>query len=153
MKSKFFLLVFFIFMIMANTNRDEFLGKLVDPEDVIARVNERFDQLFIVDAKGNRKPHVCCVCDEVLVGSEEMQSLSLKKMKDCRNLLSWGSQLDDRRKQAIEDYYCFDVEASTYTKKADLDFLKGMALCFSVGFSCSEGGERRRPALCCALDS
>ena len=61
---KLFLLLSFLFSMTTNSDRDAFLSKLVDPEDVIARVNDRFDKLFIVGRNGNRRPQVCCVCDE-----------------------------------------------------------------------------------------
>ena len=82
----------------------------------------RFDKLFIIDAKVNRKPHVCCVCDEILIGSDQMESLSLKKMVGVKTMLSWSHVPDERRKEAIEEYYKFDVESTMYPNKSDLKF-------------------------------
>ena len=49
--------------------------------DVQKRVNKRYDDLFLMDKNGDRRPYVCSVCDEIAIKKSDMTSVTMTAMK------------------------------------------------------------------------
>jgi hypothetical protein len=49
-------------------------------EEIQARVNKRYDELFLKDTNGKLVPAVCCLCDEFLMTKDDFCILPPKKL-------------------------------------------------------------------------
>ena len=65
-----------------------------DVDEVIEAVNRRFDALFARTAGGHRAPHVCCVCDEIILSQPRATVLSRDDIAKKCSWLRWKI-LDD----------------------------------------------------------
>ena len=115
---------------MVRTNScNDFKIKIEDlpsTEQIIQRINDRYDKLFHTRNDGVKVPYVCAVCDKLLISSEDNCFVSTRKMKSFKDCISWNNVADIARKEAIQQYYTFD--ASSWGGNVNLEFLEGMAL-------------------------
>ena len=98
-------------------------SELPSVEDIIERVNARYDSLFHIDDTGKRHILVCSICDIFLKNRQDNQQISVFHMERAQKILSWESFPDDRRKDAHEAY--FSANPSIARK---YPFVKGLAL-------------------------
>ena len=85
-----------------------FLDSCADSDAVKERINERVNELYNTNADGDLIPYVCAVCDEFILSRNEIDVLSIAKMKASCKLLSWSSNFSgEERIGAIEAFYKF----------------------------------------------
>ena len=114
-------------MARTATNRGRFLtDNLPSVSDIQARVNKRYNELFLRDKEGNRRPFVCSVCDEIAIKKRDICIVTIQGMKGMGDVMRWENFNDIRRKPEIEGHYKFECNVSSYS--GDLGFLEGMAL-------------------------
>lgn len=61
------------------------IGHLPQKEEIIARVNKRYDDLFHYNADGERKLMVCSICDEILMHEKDVNYVSLDILEKKKN--------------------------------------------------------------------
>lgn len=125
---------------------------LPSAEEVIDRVNKRFDSILYEDEDGQFKPYVCAICDHHILNEDEKQHVSLYMMKKMHESLSWSSCNDDRAKRLLRKYYKFDVSDKEYGQ--DVQFVKDMALSprsvlYQPPRSGSQSAKRQYGFACC----
>jgi len=76
-------------MVYAGEPEDEEQTEVIDEigtvptvASVQQRINERYDRLFVEDHEGNRIPHVCTICDEVLIHKDDINWIAIDQVKN-----------------------------------------------------------------------
>ena len=106
-------------------NSANFGNGLPSNNEIKCRINDRLDNLYDCDDTGNFKPFVCCVCDEFILRKKDVATISVKKMKEAANILSWDRLSAGSRITAVEDHYKI---LEDLPGERDMSWLRKMAL-------------------------
>lgn len=95
-------------------------------ESIKERINLRVNELYNEGWNDDLCSYVCCVCDEFILRQEDVQVVSIKKMKSAKALLSWRTyRKEEDSIKGIEDGYRFMQHVPN---EMDQSWLEGMAL-------------------------
>ena len=102
-----FFCICLLFLAMLIESNDTFLKRCAPVPKVQSRINGRINNICNVTDSGQRRPFVCSVCDEFIVGKKDISQITVKQMKKAKHLLSWTRLKAERRITAVEEYYKF----------------------------------------------
>ena len=103
----------------------EFTETLPSNDDIRECINTRFDDLHYTNQHGDRLPYVCTVCDEYILNRNDVHKITIKKMKQSADILSWSRLEASQRIPELEVKYCFEQKIPC---EKDSSWLKDLAL-------------------------
>jgi hypothetical protein len=107
----------------------DFVSALPSREEIQKRINNRYDDMTVLNVDGSRTPRVCVLCDEFIVTAGDRESLSLMLLRKVEEKFKWSSFGDPRRSIEIERYYQWNGVTNDCPEPMEsLKFLYGMAL-------------------------
>ena len=87
------------------------LGELPTVDEVIERVNAKFDGLFHTDRNGKRQPYVCSFCDEFIMCEQDRNFIDINVLEKKKQLFEWREFLSAQEMSDIQplvDSYKFN---------------------------------------------
>ena len=113
------------FVLFTMNSPQEFMNGCATVESIKERINLRVNELYNEGWNDDLCSYVCCVCDEFILRQEDVQVVSIKKMKSVKALLSWRTyRKEEDSIKGIEDGYRFMQHVPN---KMDQSWLEGMA--------------------------
>ena len=105
--------------------QNEFTATLPSNRNIRERINTHIDDLHFANKDGERVPYVCTICDEYILNRNDVEKISVKKMKEAAKILSWDRLEATERISDLEVKYCFQQDIPS---EKDSSWLKGLAL-------------------------
>ena len=132
----------------------DFVSALPSREEIQKRINNRYDDMTVLNVDGSRTPRVCVLCDEFIVTAGDRESLSLMLLRKVEEKFKWSSFGDPRRSIEIERYYQWNGVTNDCPEPMEsLKFLYDMALSPRSTLHCkiskSKSGNRNWIFDCC----
>ena len=81
--------------------------KVCDGSQMQSTIDKCYDGLMNVDGNGKVVPYVCSVCDEFIMKKRDLETISVKKMKDYEDLLTFEWLSEEERLHDVETGYTF----------------------------------------------
>ena len=103
----------------------DFLNDLPSVDGMKEQINDRVNSLYNTCQSDIPSPHVCSVCDEFILRKRDICTITVKKMKEAKDILSWQRLEDKHRIPAVEEHYKFRDQIPF---EPNPTWLKGMAL-------------------------
>ena len=81
--------------------------KVCDGSQMQSTIDKCYDGLMNVDGNGKVVPCVCSICDEFIMKKRDLETTSVKKMKDYEDLLTFEWLPEEERLHDVETGYTF----------------------------------------------